>query len=145
MAWSPSWSSAARGGGSTWALARRIADLFDQKTLRARYDAQVEDKVALAKNRHLEGKSVVDLAKAQGAGMPQIHDNAPRNTIYEWELGDAAAVADLWLEDDDVVCVHPGGPRLTGHGTVRASWAAILANGPLQDRKSTRLNSSHRT
>ncbi|MFM2124398.1 MAG: hypothetical protein RL328_849, partial [Acidobacteriota bacterium] len=27
----------------------RIADLFDQKSLRARYDAQVEDKIALAK------------------------------------------------------------------------------------------------
>ena len=42
--------------------------------------------------------------------------------------GDAAALAELWLEDDDVVCVHPGGPRLTGHGAVRASWAAILSN-----------------
>ena len=31
----------------------RIADLFDQKTLRARYDAQVEDKVALAKTFEL--------------------------------------------------------------------------------------------
>jgi carbon-monoxide dehydrogenase large subunit len=36
--------------------------------------------------------AVIDLAGAQGAGIPQIHDNAPRNTIYEWELGDAAAV-----------------------------------------------------
>lgn len=52
--------------------------------------------------------------------------------------GDAGAIAELWLEDDDVVCIHPGGPRLTGHGPIRASWAAILSNGPLHVRSSSR-------
>lgn len=52
--------------------------------------------------------------------------------------GDANVVAELWLDDDDVVCVHPGGPRLTGIGAVRASWAAILSNGPLHVRTSSR-------
>ena len=36
--------------------------------------------------------AVADLAKARDAGAPQIHENAPRNTIYEWVLGDEAAV-----------------------------------------------------
>lgn len=54
------------------------------------------------------------------------------------DSGDAAAIAELWLDDDDVVCVHPGGPRLTGYGAVRASWAAILSNGPLHIRSSSR-------
>jgi carbon-monoxide dehydrogenase large subunit len=35
--------------------------------------------------------SVVDPAKAQAKGAPQIHDVAPNNTIYEWHLGDKAA------------------------------------------------------
>lgn len=52
--------------------------------------------------------------------------------------GDAGAIAELWLEDEDVVCIHPGGPRLIGHATVRASWAAILSNGPLHVRSSAR-------
>ena len=52
--------------------------------------------------------------------------------------GDAGAIAELWLEDADVVCIHPGGPRLTGHGPIRASWAAILSNGPLHVRSSSR-------
>ena len=52
--------------------------------------------------------------------------------------GDAAALADLWLEDEDVVCVHPGGPRLTGYHAVRASWVAILSNGALHVRSSSR-------
>jgi ketosteroid isomerase-like protein len=54
------------------------------------------------------------------------------------ESADAGAIAELWLEDDDVVCVHPGGPRLIGHGPVRASWAAILSNGPLHVRSTSR-------
>jgi carbon-monoxide dehydrogenase large subunit len=36
--------------------------------------------------------AVVDVAKAQEAGQPQLHAEAPRNTVYEWHLGDKAAV-----------------------------------------------------
>jgi carbon-monoxide dehydrogenase large subunit len=34
---------------------------------------------------------VVDPAKAQADGAPQIHELAARNTIYQWHLGDAKA------------------------------------------------------
>lgn len=54
------------------------------------------------------------------------------------ESADAEAVMDLWLEDDDVVCIHPNGPRLLGYAAVRASWTALLANGPLHVRCSAR-------
>jgi carbon-monoxide dehydrogenase large subunit len=36
--------------------------------------------------------AVADPAKARAEGAPQIHDNAPRNTIYEWIIGDMNAV-----------------------------------------------------
>ncbi len=36
--------------------------------------------------------AVAELAKARDAGAAQIHENAPRNTIYEWVIGDEAAV-----------------------------------------------------
>src|SRR6201999_2635130 len=36
--------------------------------------------------------AVVDLAKAQAEGAPQIHEIAARNTIYQWHLGDPGAV-----------------------------------------------------
>jgi aerobic carbon-monoxide dehydrogenase large subunit len=35
--------------------------------------------------------AVADPAKAQAKGAPQIHEVAPANTIYQWQLGDAAA------------------------------------------------------
>ncbi len=35
--------------------------------------------------------AVVDPGKAQAQGAPQIHELAPKNTIYQWHLGDAKA------------------------------------------------------
>jgi len=35
--------------------------------------------------------AVVHADKALAAGAPQIHDNAPMNLIYDWEIGDKAA------------------------------------------------------
>lgn len=54
------------------------------------------------------------------------------------EAGDADVVNELWLDDEDVCCVHPGGPRLVGAAAVRASWTAILANGSLSIRATSR-------
>jgi ketosteroid isomerase-like protein len=50
------------------------------------------------------------------------------------DSADAEAVSDLWLDDDDVCCIHPGGPRLLGVAAVVASWRAILGNGPINIR-----------
>ncbi|MEP9378203.1 xanthine dehydrogenase family protein molybdopterin-binding subunit [Aquabacter sp. CN5-332] len=35
--------------------------------------------------------AVSDLAQAQAQGAAQLHEVAPRNTVFEWELGDKAA------------------------------------------------------
>ena len=28
----------------------------------------------------------------------------------------------IWAEDDEIICIHPGAPRLIGHAAIRASW-----------------------
>jgi ketosteroid isomerase-like protein len=45
------------------------------------------------------------------------------------ERSDFEAMMEVWSEDDEVVCVHPGGPRLTGYDQVRSSWAQMLQAG----------------
>ncbi len=35
----------------------------------------------------------------------------------------------VWADDEEVVCVHPGGPRLVGAAAVRAAFEAVFANG----------------
>jgi carbon-monoxide dehydrogenase large subunit len=36
--------------------------------------------------------AVADLSKARDANAAQLHDNAPKNTVYEWVIGEADAV-----------------------------------------------------
>ena len=55
---------------------------------------------------------------------------------------DVAALMLLWADDDEIFCIHPGGPRLHGHAAIQASWQAILAQGALQIRPS-QLHQAH--
>ncbi len=43
--------------------------------------------------------------------------------------GDLEAMMTVWAEDEEVVCVHPGGPRLTGYALVREGWRHIFEGG----------------
>ena len=47
---------------------------------------------------------------------------------------DVAGVMALWADDEEVICIHPGGQRLTGLHAVRQSFEEILARGPLSVR-----------
>jgi len=55
---------------------------------------------------------------------------------------DLEALMALWADDEEIVCVHPGGARLIGHAAIRASWSAILEHGGLQIRPS-QLHETH--
>ncbi len=51
---------------------------------------------------------------------------------------DALQNADLdklmscWGDDDDIVCIHPGGPRIVGLAAIRASFESMFVNGSIQ-------------
>jgi uncharacterized protein (TIGR02246 family) len=47
------------------------------------------------------------------------------------QRGDIERLMSLWADDDEVVCVHPGGQRLIGLAAIRASFEAIFANAPV--------------
>ena len=52
------------------------------------------------------------------------------NAFYEaLERGDLEAMMAVWAEDEEIICVHPTGPRLSGPDQVRESWAKIFAGG----------------
>ena len=53
------------------------------------------------------------------------------NAFYEaLERGDLDGMMAVWAEDEDVICVHPGGERLAGQDQIRESWTRIFASGP---------------
>lgn len=43
--------------------------------------------------------------------------------------GDLEALMALWADDEEIVCVHPGGPRVVGAAAIRASFEALFAHG----------------
>ena len=45
------------------------------------------------------------------------------------EKADLEAMMAVWADDDDIVCVHPGGMRLAGVEQVRESWRQIFSGG----------------
>ena len=52
------------------------------------------------------------------------------NAFYEaLERGDLEGMMAVWAEDEDIICVHPTGPRLSGQDQVRESWARIFTGG----------------
>lgn len=52
--------------------------------------------------------------------------------LYEaLQRGDIDKLMSLWSDDDEIACVHPGGPRLIGAAAIRASFEAIFANGAI--------------
>ena len=46
-----------------------------------------------------------------------------------FEAKDVDAMMATWADDEEIVCVHPGGARLVGYEAVRASWERIFSGG----------------
>ena len=46
--------------------------------------------------------------------------------------GDIDALMACWADEDDIVCVHPGGARLVGAAAIRASFGALFAHGTVR-------------
>ena len=56
---------------------------------------------------------------------------AVNTTFYEaFESADLDAMQDLWLDDAETLCVHPGALPVRGTPAINRSWALIMANTP---------------
>ena len=45
--------------------------------------------------------------------------------------GDLERLMELWADEDEICCVHPGGERLLGANAIRASFEAMFGNGTI--------------
>jgi ketosteroid isomerase-like protein len=69
-------------------------------------------------------------------------------SFYEaLQHGDLEALMTCWADDEEVFCVHPGGPRLVGTDAIRAAFEQMFGNGaihatPARVRKVEALASS---
>nr|PZN05977.1 MAG: DUF4440 domain-containing protein [Pseudomonadota bacterium] len=64
-----------------------------------------------------------------GKGFPTAQD--AEAAFYEaFETGDLEAMMNVWAEDEEIVCVHPGEARLVGYEQVRRSYAEMFKDRP---------------
>jgi ketosteroid isomerase-like protein len=68
--------------------------------------------------------------------VPQVSSGDADDTeaaFYEaLQNGDIDKLMACWADEDDIVCVHPGGPRVVGAGAIRAAFDAMFANGSIR-------------
>ena len=71
--------------------------------------------------------------------MPNIFATAEEAELAFYdalERADLTRLMQVWADDEEIVCVHPGGLRIVGLHAVKESWQEILANGGLAIRPS---------
>ncbi len=80
-------------------------------------------------------------AKAQTAALLASPNDVEAQFYEALQQADLDKLMAVWSEDDEIACVHPGGPRVSGYAAIRASFEAIFANGavPLQPQGVRRL------
>ncbi len=50
------------------------------------------------------------------------------------ERADLGRLMQVWSDDEEIICVHPGGLRMVGLHAVKESWHEILTQGALHIR-----------
>jgi len=56
-------------------------------------------------------------------------DDAEHAFYDAFTRGDLDALMAVWAEDEETVCVHPGGSRFTGLAAIRESWKQLFETG----------------
>lgn len=77
--------------------------------------------------------------------LPGSPDDTEAGFYDALQHADIERLMACWADEDDIVCVHPGGPRLIGHAAVRAGFETLFANGSVQafPEKVRRIEGAH--
>jgi ketosteroid isomerase-like protein len=65
--------------------------------------------------------------------------DAVEQAFYEaMERGDLDSMMQCWLDEEDIICLHPNGPRLVGTEAIRRGWQQIFENSAVKLRVTAR-------
>ncbi len=79
-----------------------------------------------ASSQHLPFMPKARQHAATLGGTPDEIESA----FYEaLQSADIEKLMACWADEDDIVCIHPGGPRVVGAGAIRASFDAMFGHG----------------
>lgn len=68
-------------------------------------------------------------AKLRAATVGGSADDIEASFYEAMQAGDIDKLMACWADEDDIVCIHPGGPRLVGNVAIRAAFEELFANG----------------
>ncbi len=71
-------------------------------------------------------------AKKQAATVGGSADDIEAAFYEALQNADLEKLMACWADEDEIVCVHPGGPRLVGMGAIRTAFDAMFANGTIR-------------
>ena len=71
-------------------------------------------------------------AKLQAATVGGSADDIEAAFYEALQKGDVDALMACWADEDEIICVHPGGPRSVGAQPIRAVFEAMFANGSIR-------------
>ncbi len=79
--------------------------------------------------------------KPPAAALMATPDDIEQQFYEAMQQGQIDKLMSVWADDDEIVCVHPGGPRVVGAAAIRSTFEAIFANGaiPVQPQSVHRL------
>ena len=80
--------------------------------------------------------------KPPAAALLSSPDDTEQQFYEALQRGDIERLMSAWADDDDISCVHPGGPRVVGAAAIRAAFESMFANGSIdaQPEKVRRLH-----
>lgn len=71
-------------------------------------------------------------AKHQAAVVGGSADDTEAAFYAALQEGDIDKLMDCWADEDEVVCVHPGGPRLVGVLAIRSAFETMFNHGSIR-------------
>jgi ketosteroid isomerase-like protein len=71
-------------------------------------------------------------SKLQAANLEGDADEVEAAFYQALQNADLEKLMTCWADEDDIVCIHPGGPRVVGAVAIRATFAAMFANGSIR-------------
>jgi ketosteroid isomerase-like protein len=70
--------------------------------------------------------------KLQAASLEGDADDVEAAFYEALQHGDIDKLMACWADEDDIVCIHPGGPRVVGAMAIRATFEAMFSNGSIR-------------
>lgn len=67
----------------------------------------------------------------QPKAPPSSPDDIEAQFYEALQQADIDKLMAVWSDDEEIACVHPGGPRMVGAAAIRAAFEAIFASGAI--------------